>query len=466
MSTPSTTAAMRPDCSLYRTRFRTIPDLPTTSSSARRTYSPDATRRAILDSALALFEANGFHATSVQSVADEADVTKGAFYHHFGSKDELVHIIDAELLDHMLREQDRILASVDGPAEQLRAVIRLLVHSAVRFRSHVAVYQQERRYLEHARFDAVRRKRDRLLDALDCPGGDRTELVRAIESDVGLTLAVLRTANGSAAKAAGVGEAVAALSSNELGALARDIEPFDFFSQDPLGSRADRYRRHALATQRLAEQVRRTAGIAGGDELAVTALLHDVGRVVLPLPRQHYDFLTQAPGTPEQRLALERRRLAVDHATVGGLLLRRLGLPDRVASVVERHHAPDATDDAAVVRLADMLAHYLAGRPVGQRALIESARPLNLRWCDLTTLLARVPECLEARVVHAGPIPLSPRQREIVRGLARGRTYKQIGGELGVSDSTIRTHLHQLYKKLGVVDRAQAVLLATERGWL
>jgi TetR/AcrR family transcriptional regulator, cholesterol catabolism regulator len=163
---------MRPDCSLYRTRFRTIPDLPTTSSSARRTYSPDATRRAILDSALALFEANGFHATSVQSVADEADVTKGAFYHHFGSKDELVHIIDAELLDHMLREVRGILERVEGPEAQLRAVIGAIVASTVRYRSHVAVYYQERRYLDDARFHDVRRKRDELVEL-------KTGIVRA-----------------------------------------------------------------------------------------------------------------------------------------------------------------------------------------------------------------------------------------------------------------------------------------------
>jgi AcrR family transcriptional regulator len=136
----------------------------TSTTQRRRTYAPDATRQAILDSALALFEVRGFHATSVQTIADEADVTKGAFYHHFDSKDDLVEIIHDELLDHMLHEQRRVLESVEGPAEQLRAVIRSIVDSAVRFRSHVAVYYQERRHLEGARFDAVRRKRDTLLD--------------------------------------------------------------------------------------------------------------------------------------------------------------------------------------------------------------------------------------------------------------------------------------------------------------
>ena len=38
--------------------------------------------------------------------------------------------------------------------------------------------------------------------------------------------------------------------------------------------------------------------------------------------------------------------------------------------------------------------------------------------------------------------------------------------ELALSTSTVRTHLHNIYGKLGAVDRAQAVLIATERGWL
>jgi DNA-binding NarL/FixJ family response regulator len=53
-----------------------------------------------------------------------------------------------------------------------------------------------------------------------------------------------------------------------------------------------------------------------------------------------------------------------------------------------------------------------------------------------------------------------------MRELAKGKVYKEIGTALGVSVSTVRSHLHHAYKKLGVADRAQAVLTAKERGWL
>ena len=64
------------------------------------------------------------------------------------------------------------------------------------------------------------------------------------------------------------------------------------------------------------------------------------------------------------------------------------------------------------------------------------------------------------------PCPLSNRELDVLRHLAEGKVYKQIALDLSLSTSTVRTHLHNTYAKLGAVDRAQAVLIATERGWL
>jgi DNA-binding NarL/FixJ family response regulator len=66
----------------------------------------------------------------------------------------------------------------------------------------------------------------------------------------------------------------------------------------------------------------------------------------------------------------------------------------------------------------------------------------------------------------AGDCPLSTRELEVLRRLARGMLYKQIASELGLSSSTVRSHLHNVYDKVGARDRAQAVLIATERGWI
>ena len=75
----------------------------------------------------------------------------------------------------------------------------------------------------------------------------------------------------------------------------------------------------------------------------------------------------------------------------------------------------------------------------------------------------------DARVSQAGTqAGFRPRMRPgwKLKRLAEGKVYKQIAHELSLSTSTVRTHLHNIYGKLGAVDRAQAVLLATERGWL
>ena len=55
---------------------------------------------------------------------------------------------------------------------------------------------------------------------------------------------------------------------------------------------------------------------------------------------------------------------------------------------------------------------------------------------------------------------------DVLRQLAEGNVYDDIAKNLHLSTSTERTHLQNIYGKLGVKDRAQAVLNAAENGWL
>jgi DNA-binding CsgD family transcriptional regulator len=66
----------------------------------------------------------------------------------------------------------------------------------------------------------------------------------------------------------------------------------------------------------------------------------------------------------------------------------------------------------------------------------------------------------------ASPCPLSRRELEVLRRLAEGKVYKQFAHDLDLSASTVRSHLHNVYGKLGAMHRAQAVLIATDRGWI
>jgi two-component system, NarL family, nitrate/nitrite response regulator NarL len=61
---------------------------------------------------------------------------------------------------------------------------------------------------------------------------------------------------------------------------------------------------------------------------------------------------------------------------------------------------------------------------------------------------------------------LSDREREIMRLVANGLSAPQIGRELFLATATIKTHLHHVYDKLGVAERAAAVAEAMRRGLL
>jgi DNA-binding response OmpR family regulator len=64
------------------------------------------------------------------------------------------------------------------------------------------------------------------------------------------------------------------------------------------------------------------------------------------------------------------------------------------------------------------------------------------------------------------PNPMTERELQVLRMLAGGKTYKQVARALQLSQSTVRNHLHNVYHKLQVVDRAQAVILSRENGWI
>src|SRR3954465_15271232 len=333
-------------------------------------------------------------------------------------------------------------------------------------------------------FPALAESRDRLLRLVTAERVSPGDVVAAVESDVALVIAVLRLANQVEGKSRGrvesVVEAVELLSPEAVQTLAIRARTFDFFERSsawdgaparfrpPGGAAApDRVRLHGVATQRAADRLATEAGYEDRDRLMVTALLHDIGKLVLM--HAYPGYPSQVHGnarTPEERIHRERRELGVDHALVGGVLARRWGLPKGVASVIERHHADDADGEAAYVRLADMLAHYAQGQAVSPTELLKTARAIGLGPQELRTVMYEIPFGTGNAKRAVDPCPLSDRELDVLKRLAEGKVYKQIALELALSTSTVRTHLHNIYGKLGAVDRAQAVLLATERGWL
>jgi DNA-binding NarL/FixJ family response regulator len=69
-----------------------------------------------------------------------------------------------------------------------------------------------------------------------------------------------------------------------------------------------------------------------------------------------------------------------------------------------------------------------------------------------------------ARVWRGDGEELSAREREVLQLVARGCTNREVGERLHVSAATVKTHLLNVYAKLGVDDRTAAVVTALERG--
>jgi putative nucleotidyltransferase with HDIG domain len=319
------------------------------------------------------------------------------------------------------------------------------------------------------RFPALIESRARVMNAATAETARIGEIIQAVETDVALMIAVLRFANRTNRGDVGsVPEAVQVLKPSGVLAIAGTAPVFDFFeSNGGWELKPERFRVHALATQQAAERIGRAVGWAERDELAVVALLHDVGRLVIsrlhPGKRSYFDA---AARTPEQRLKEERDQLGIDHALVGGVLARRWNLPQRIAVAIERHHAEDADGLAALVSAADMAAHYSQGEVIVPERLTAMSKRSGLGQEALRDLLYDLPYAREENRRVSEPCPLSARELDVLRHLAEGMVYKQIASEMQLSVSTIRTHLHNVYGKIGAVDRAQAVLTARDRGWI
>jgi two-component system NarL family response regulator len=109
------------------------------------------------------------------------------------------------------------------------------------------------------------------------------------------------------------------------------------------------------------------------------------------------------------------------------------------------------------------------------RAIKAGAKGYLLKDAQLEDLL----ECI--RKVHAGETcippavvaklaaginnrPLTGRELDVLRRLARGKSNKEIGADLCISETTVKSHLRSIFAKLNVLSRTEAISAASRRG--
>lgn len=78
-----------------------------------------------------------------------------------------------------------------------------------------------------------------------------------------------------------------------------------------------------------------------------------------------------------------------------------------------------------------------------------------------------IPQAIAAKLAeHLTIEELTPREMEVLRVMAEGKSNKEIASALGISEGTIKSHMNAILRKLDVTDRTQAVISALKHGLL
>lgn len=110
---------------------------------------------------------------------------------------------------------------------------------------------------------------------------------------------------------------------------------------------------------------------------------------------------------------------------------------------------------------------YVFKEDVGQRTvpIVEEAlrggTPLSRPVARLLLATFRGDEPAKAPAVD-----LTPREKNVLEMLARGKSYADVGATLGVSENTVRSHVRSIYEKLGASSKTEAVMIALRMGLL
>jgi two-component system response regulator DesR len=212
--------------------------------------------------------------------------------------------------------------------------------------------------------------------------------------------------------------------------------------------------------------------------------------------------MTEAPGEPPAPVL--RVLLADDQSMVREALATLLGLEDDIEVVAQvargdevvaaaKAHAPDValldiempgmTGIEAAAALRDAMPEVKIvivttfGRPGYLRRAMESgAAAFLVKDAPASQLAAAVRKVLRgervidptlaAAALAEGPSPLTGRERDVLVAVADGAGNAEVASRLLLSEGTVRNYLSTAIQKTGTRNRAEAVRLAREKGWL
>jgi DNA-binding NarL/FixJ family response regulator len=123
-------------------------------------------------------------------------------------------------------------------------------------------------------------------------------------------------------------------------------------------------------------------------------------------------------------------------------------------------------DEANMIRAFEAGARGYLLKDGTEADLAQHVRQLHAGGSPMSPLIARrLLDRMTPAAQASGPVPaLSEREREILNQLARGYTYGEVGERLGIAASTVQTHVKNLYSKLSVHSKAEAIYEARAMG--
>lgn len=160
------------------------------------------------------------------------------------------------------------------------------------------------------------------------------------------------------------------------------------------------------------------------------------------------------------------------------LLITDLRLPDGHGTEAIRYlreHQPKADAmvisvlayDSAVIEAIEAGAVGYLLKDADPIELIEAIEELRAGRSPISSSIARI---LVRRMNDQAPPPsqaeplLTPRETEILWGIAKGFTYAELATQLGISHQTVPVHIKNIYRKLAANNRSEAVFEASRRG--
>jgi AcrR family transcriptional regulator len=116
----------------------------------------------LLAAAVKLFSARGYDQTTLQDIAGEAGLTKGALYYHFKSKEEILRRVHDDMIEQIVADSRPVLHAGLSAAETLRGLIHVHLAAIETRGDAIKVFLRERRGFSAPNWQDIKEHRDEI----------------------------------------------------------------------------------------------------------------------------------------------------------------------------------------------------------------------------------------------------------------------------------------------------------------